>query len=320
MRRTGNTESIRIFCNETPTRESYDHHWTYELLKQENAIEIMPLDKFQSVLYAQTNNYNLLGLSHAIPYEEGALERFFEVKKEKFTILYESAYGTPLQRTKAQLETIIKHPQLKRASGVLYCGDPISTDFFSLLFKKRNIPLCPSTDFIFSTEKYKKLFTLQNTNAPRKHRFFFAGGGGGRRKIIFRALEPLLNRRDFVEINERITNEVFVEMLQNSEFSLCLPGWVPWTHRLVESVLLGAVPIVGRKAFAFIADTVPRDAVILVQEDYSPSAWEKAVKSAAGLHPEKIRFMQKKLLLFRNKIWTEEGFEKWVNRRLVLTN
>ena len=51
---------------------------------------------------------------------------------------------------------------------------------------------------------------------------------------------------------------------------------------------LEAVPIVGRKAFAFIADTVPRDAVILVEEDYSPSAWEKAVKIAAALHPKKL--------------------------------
>jgi hypothetical protein len=261
----------------------------------------------------------LLGLSHAIPYEEGALDRFFEVlpKKEKFTILYESAYGTPLQRTKAQFEAIIKQPKLKRASGVLYCGDPISTDFFSLLFRKRHIPLCPSTDFIFSTEKYKQLFALKNTNAPRKHRFFFAGGGGSRRKIIYRALEPLLSRRDFVNINERVTNEVFVEALQNSEFSLCLPGGVPWTHRLVESLLLGAVPIVGRKAFAFIADTAPRDAVILVKEDYSPSAWEKAVKSAAALHPKKIRSIQEKLRLFRSKIWTEDGFEKWVSRTLI---
>ena len=80
---------------------------------------------------------------------------------------------------------------------------------------------------------------------------------------------------------------------------------------------LEAVPIVGRKAFAFIADMAPRGAVILVEEDYSPSAWEKAVKSAAALHPKKIRSIQEKLRLFRSKIWTEDGFEKWVSRTLI---
>jgi len=41
--------------------------------------------------------------------------------------------------------------------------------------------------------------------------------------------------------------EVYLDALRNSDFCVCAPGWGGWTHRVVEALLQGAIPVLDNE-------------------------------------------------------------------------
>ena len=298
---------LALFCDKTPPYPNGDHDYTYEILERRGTIPIHPLRDFQ----AEEGALHLLGLSHSMPYPEDQLRAFMRGMRPNtpFHIVYDSAFGVRLQRTAAQLRLLTKHPGLRKAGRIICCGDPRQLDAFSLLVSTRNMRLSPSTDFVFSETCWPLLFSPYDPHGPRPTRFFFAGTSTPARAEIVQRLGPILSPNDVVTLNTRLDNETYVGELLKSQFSLCLPGAGAWSHRIVESALLGAIPIVGRQAFEFVADMIPRESAILVSHDYNPAAWLAAIQKARSLSEIEYVKMRSTLHHTRERHWVGGGLQ-----------
>jgi hypothetical protein len=307
---------LTLFCDRTPPVANCDHDYTYEILTRRGSILIRPLREFR----AEEGALHLLGLSHSTPYPDGCLRAFFRglSRGAPFIIAYDSAFGARRQLVTAQLRSLAKEPGLRKAKRIVYLSDPKELDVFSLLAPARNFCLSPSTDFVFSEPHWRLLFSDFDPAAPRPKRLCFAGAGTAKREEIVRLLGPILNPSDAVALNARLDNEAYVKELLDSEFSLCLPGAGAWSHRIVESLLLGAIPVVGRRAYAFVEEMVPRDAVILVEEDFAAEAWLRAAEKATSV-PKKERIRKRTIIHdIRERHWKNGGLERWITEPFLI--
>ena len=67
-------------------------------------------------------------------------------------------------------------------------------------------------------------------------------------------------------------SSTYYEDMQHAVFCLCLPGWAPWSPRLVEAVVFGCIPVIIADDIVLpFADAIPWDEIgVFIAEDDVP--------------------------------------------------
>lgn len=289
---------VRVFCAEKTSKPSYDHDFTYRLLRHELGFDIKPPE---AVRFEEGHRL-VLGWAHWLPWQTAEINRIRSrlPPKAKMTLVYDSAYGSYASRLLAQMKEVRKHPWLwSRLRNVVFCGDPRRPDLFGLFRRSGNFMPSPSTDFLTALLGGTDRFTIQNRES-RAHRFHFAGAGHRVRLSILEACRDLWGIADCLQVDKRQSNTAYVETLSNSDFSLCMPGGLVWSHRITEAILAGSIPVLGREAYRFVEKIVPEEAVLLVPKDRDPRSWRESVLRATRLSVKEIEMKRSVLLALRN--------------------
>lgn len=283
---------IRLHCPAKTAVPSYDHEFTLPLVAQSPGIIIAPLETFSISPYDTL----WVGYSHWLPYPKPGLNIMAARLSagKKFTLIYDNAYGSLHQRIKAQVTTLWDRPAFwSRCQRIVHVGDPRALDLSGIGPNRRNLIPPPSTDFMINEGGWDPLYARSET--CRTTRFFFVGARHAARKAILDSCADLWSDADNLLPGQRLDNSSYCEHLQKSEFFLCLPGGFVWSHRITESILAGAIPLIGARAFRFYSGLLPRDAVILVDDDHNPADWRRAIIHAAGLSSRIRQTMRKQL-------------------------
>ncbi|WP_245802446.1 hypothetical protein [Desulfacinum hydrothermale] len=106
----------------------------------------------------------------------------------------------------------------------------------------------------------------------------------------------------------------YVRILSQSDFVLCPPGYSLVTHRPIEALLRGAVPILNEKEVDLYGLEMRHGVHCIAVKD---DRWEEAVLHALDLPREKVRSMRRRIHALRDRLSYHET-SKAMCRRLGL--
>ena len=149
---------------------------------------------------------------------------------------------------------------INRIDRIVYKDGFHSFDLFMLIKSRRVLGFNVHSGFMDEKEKFdyvqKQNWALE---APRTYCINFIGSQDpDRRTRILDSIRPLFVESDktsapkqniWHEFSDEKPNALepfeFVDILSNSDFTLCPPGYSLITHRLIESLLRGSIPILN---------------------------------------------------------------------------
>jgi hypothetical protein len=231
------------------------------------------------------------------------------------------AHGTHPSRPRALL-TLVQHlDYLRRAEAILSFG-PDRTWFRSLA---RRIPARRAHHPRFILDRSGRVAHERILAAPfaesRAYRFHFAGNGQSppARAALLERLQADLGRdHDFHHEHPagtssgprrvlwvtsprhpRLNREAYLDSLCESEFCLSPAGWSVWTHRTIEALQAGSIPILPQPE-AYHLGLLDGVHCLAVRGD----DWEGAVARARGLRAAERHAMREAITALRQRALT----------------
>ena len=99
----------------------------------------------------------------------------------------------------------------------------------------------------------------------------------------------------------------YISLLSDSDFTLCPPGYIRLTHRVVEALVRGSIPILNQRELKLydlnLEDEVNCIAVV-------NNNWVKAIDKALAIKPEQLLQMRCNILQMKAKLLPEAAAEK----------
>lgn len=93
-----------------------------------------------------------------------------------------------------------------------------------------------------------------------------------------------------------LPSEAYLDVLRNSEFSVCAPGWGCWTHRVVEALLQGAVPVLDNEEIYHLGLTDNENCIVVRNGE-----WGDAAERVLSMDADDIRRMRMNIIALKNK-------------------
>lgn len=165
---------------------------------------------------------------------------------------------------------------------------------------------------LFSDEPLNQVFADFSVNETRQYAIGFMGNKNPKERSTIlaecrRAIDQAKAKSFWIEYGDNehqnaLTPKQFMSTLGQMDFCLCPTGWSRWTHRVVESLCRGAVPILEE---AHLYGLGLQDSVncILVKD----GDWYSSVKAALSLSIEDIQKLRKNIIDLRDKMLMPSG-------------
>lgn len=192
----------------------------------------------------------------------------------------------------------------------IFFGDRrASLDAWSSTLQKRTFFSPYLHPQLFSDESLNRVFSDFSVNEARPYAIGFMGNKNPTERSAIlaecrRAIEGANARSFWIEYGDSehhnaLTPEQFVSTLGQMDFCLCPTGWSRWTHRVVESLCRGAIPILQD---AHLYGLSLQDSVncIVVKDD----DWYGSVKAALSLPIEDLHRLRRNVMELREKMLT----------------
>jgi hypothetical protein len=197
-------------------------------------------------------------------------------------------------------------PHSITARTAIFFGDRrFSSDTLSPSFQRRTFYSPYLHPQSFTDEALSQIFADFCMVGLRKYSIGFMGNKNPRERSIAlassrSAIEQAGAKSFWIEYgddehNNALTPEQFISTLGEMDFCLCPTGWSRWTHRVVESLCRGTIPILQDPHLYGLG---LRDSVncILVKDD----DWNSSVKTALSLPVQDIQEMRKNVRNLRD--------------------
>jgi hypothetical protein len=160
---------------------------------------------------------------------------------------------------------------------------------------------------LFSDEPLNQVFSDFSVNEPRPYAIGFMGNMNPKERSTIlaecrRAIEGAKARSFWIEYGDNehqnaLTPEQFISTLGQMDFCLCPTGWSRWTHRVVESLCRGAIPILQD---AHLYGLGLQDSVNCIM--VRGNDWYGSVKAALSLPIEDLHNLRRNVFDLRKKM------------------
>lgn len=210
---------------------------------------------------------------------------------------------------KRQIAYLLKSwPHSVTASTAIFFGDRRNSfDSWSPSFQRRKFYSPYLHPQVFFDEPLKQVFADFSAREARQYAIGFMGNKNPKERAAIltecrRAIEQVKATSFWVEYGDTehhkaLTSEQFFSSLGQMDFCLCPTGWSRWTHRVVESLCRGAIPIL-EDAHLYGLDLQDSVNCIIVKD----GDWYRSVKVALSLPLEELQNLRLNVINLRDKM------------------
>ncbi|WP_193855455.1 exostosin family protein, partial [cf. Phormidesmis sp. LEGE 11477] len=211
-------------------------------------------------------------------------------------------------------------PIVWRSKRILFSEGYYGFDVYSLFAFRQPTGIDVHSNFLTNEALNSKMFSFDwSPQVDRKYKLNFIGNRNPseRTKINKLVKASLEENEQFKEAlvwieygNEPdkprgVTPQDFIYYLEESDFTLCPPGYSQVTHRVMEALIKGSIPILCENDLP-LYDVELEDGVncIAVREN----SWDVAIETALRLEFEKVKKIRENILAMKNTFLSEKAF------------
>jgi hypothetical protein len=237
----------------------------------------------------------------------------------RVSLVYRCAHRSWLRRMFSELKAIAECPQLLKASAFLTEDFPPRYSLFSLNARGSYFGPTPRQKALCEPAALALLLKPYNVEAERPYLASFIGSRMPPRRsqiidrlehefLMDRNLKVAIKREEssnshldrptiFWHVNSqespsRIPFEAYAQILNESGFCFCLPGFTGTCNRPLESIYRGAIPVVSAsEKDRYDIPLVDNANSILVRKD----RWDEAYRRIRTMRPGQIKQMRERL-------------------------
>jgi len=238
-----------------------------------------------------------------------------------------------------QLKELIKlFPISVQLDRVFLADGFYDFDLYSAIAQRQLVGIDVHSNFLEDAELYQQLFAFQwEPQGTRKYKFNFIGNRNPnwRTEIINQIKQKLeaeqisvmtdadldQNFSDilWIEYGDKpgekrgVSPQQYLKCLLDSDFTLSPPGYSRLTHRLVEALVLGSIPVLHEEELE-IYDLGLKDqynCLTVKKQD-----WVATIQEIMAIEQEKIQEMRHNILSMKNAYLTDEAFCRRLREKL----
>jgi hypothetical protein len=118
----------------------------------------------------------------------------------------------------------------------------------------------------------------------------------------------------------RLSLDTYLEMLTESDFTLCIPG-TSWTHRPIESLVRGSIPILDAENMR-MHDIPWKDGAncLVVRKPRDKECWLAAILRALSLPDEVVLEMRHQIRSLRRDFLLPEAASKGLRNKMRIND
>lgn len=214
--------------------------------------------------------------------------------------------GTTLKRRLGHL--VRSWPHSISARMAIFFGDRrLSLDTLSPAFQKRTFFPPYLHPQLFSGNTLRQVFARVDANLSRRYSIGFMGNKNPKERSVAltesqRAIDQAGAPSFWIEYGDNehqaaLTPEHFISALDEMDFCICPAGWSNWTHRVIESLCRGAIPILPYPHLYGLGLRHSVNSISVRGAD-----WYGSVRHALGLPADTVREMRKNVLDLREAL------------------
>lgn len=279
-------------------------------------------------------NLLVLGWSHQHPWrrdERDWLQQWTS-RAERTALLYFNDFGNLTDLWKQQASDRWSfHGVLRNVSAMVNYSGPSGPDIFRLPWiKHQKAFIGPNLGCLYWDDCRTEIVKAWEAQATRPVTLSFLGSEGHSARwailrqvgdalaadstwMLDRSVCPSPSKKRVFHLTppRRLSQLEYLKALQRSNFSLCPLGGSHWTHRTMECLLSGSIPIVGKSSLEYYGDlAMPGSTLLVVEDEHDPVAWLNAVRSAVAMPHDEIVRMRKAIQAV--KFADEEAMFRWL--------
>ncbi len=238
------------------------------------------------------------------------------------------AYSHSFSYTKTLLQEIkhlIKYfPGILKVKQIFFIDDYYNLDIFNLWSKKYFLGFDVHSNFWVNQDLKNALFDFNwETEKRRIYKLNFIGNRSPAfRKQIIESVktylknslceEPILWIEYGDEPGEKrgVSPREYMNYLSESDFTLCPPGYAKITHRVIEALVRGSIPILHKEELRLYDMNLEDNLNCIAVHNRD---WIGAIKRAMSLNQSEIRQMRYSILSMKDDYLAAESF----SRRLI---
>ena len=227
-----------------------------------------------------------------------------QAKRVTYITLCDQRHVWPKRMRYQMAEAVRKFPAVRRADRFVFVNGDAPGNLFRLLAPCNVLGYDAHSSFILEPGPHRAMFVDPwSVQEPRPFRLSFMGNHEPqRRREILNRVEAELSRRDVKTVNyaqltqgetapvlwsirEVIEPVTYAGLLTQSDFTLSPPGYSPATHRTIESLLRGCIPIMNAEELQLYDLDLSADQHVLAVRG---GDWVRALDHALRMSQDEI--------------------------------
>jgi len=287
-----------IYATQPSGKEGSEHPWSLQRAKQDHEIRWISDGPMSS---------DLLILDAFIDPKHAEKRANWASQAKRLAFLFPHKGMTSKRRLGHLLRS---WPLSVTARSAIFFGDRrFSSDTLPPAFQKRAFFPPYLHPQLFNAESFRQVFADFPIMGRRKYSVGFMGNKNPKERSIAlaecrRAVAEAGVESFWIEYGDdgprnALTSEQFISTLGEIDFCLCPVGWSSWTHRVIESLCRGAIPILPASNLYGLDLRDRVNCISVTQDD-----WYAAVKTALSLPTHKLEEMRRSVLSLRETMLT----------------
>lgn len=237
-----------------------------------------------------------------------------------------------------QFKEIIRYfPVSLRAKRVFLVDGFYSIDLYGLYARRFFTGYDVHSNFLGKTELHAKMFGFEwRPGAIRKYKLNFIGNRNPQQRteiiseikayLVSQGL-PVTDRHDatsdllWIEYGDDpgeqrgVEASTYIDLLSESDFTLSPPGYVKMTHRTIEALVRGSIPVLHEDELE-LYDIDLRDRInCLVVKNQD---WVTAVETLIAMPQEEVVHLRSNILAMREQYLSDEAFSQRLQAKMGL--
>ncbi|AFZ44917.1 Exostosin family protein [Halothece sp. PCC 7418] len=238
-----------------------------------------------------------------------------------------------------QIKEFIKLFPLSSQLNKVFLADGFySFDFYSAIAQRELVGIDVHSNFLENQELYEKLFAFQwQPQNKRKYQFNFIGNRSPNwRTQIINQIRGKLEKQQFslttdpefadnssnmlwIEYGDEpgekrgVSPQEYIQCLLDSDFTLCPPGYSRLTHRVVEALVLGSIPVLHEEELEIYDLSLKDGYNCLAVKNQN---WLASIEKIMTMNQVQIESMRKNILTMKESYLTDKAFCKRLKTKM----
>jgi hypothetical protein len=237
-----------------------------------------------------------------------------------------------------QLKEIVKYlPIALKAKRVFLIDGFYKFDLYGLYAKRLLTGYDVHSNFLGSDELHHKMFAFAwRPEALRKYKLNFIGNRNPQHRTELIASVKshltsqglLSNQEDYsdsklvwIEYGDSagekrgVESTEYIHLLSESDFTLSPPGYIKMTHRTIEALVQGSIPVLHENELGLYDIDLRNRVNCLTVKNQD---WVAATKTIMTISQEEVIYMRSNILAMRDKFLSDEAFSRRLQTKMGL--